>query len=248
MPVIEHPVEFKTADGTVDGFLYANDDGQPRPGVIHLQDIFGISDASRGMAKRLAESGYTVLLPNEFYRTGRPPMFDFPIEFGSERTMKRFGELTQPLTPEAQERDADAYVNYLAGLPSVSKAKIGVVGYCFSGAMAIRAAAARSDKIGAAASFHGGGLYSDAPASPHRLLPKIKSQLYFGHAVEDRSMPAEAIEKLGAELTKWGGKFGNDTYDGALHGWCVPGGRVYNEPQAERAFEKLTGLFSAALS
>ena len=247
MAVIEQPVEFKTQDGTIDGFLYVNNDGKPRPGVIHLQDIMGITDASKGMAKRLAGSGYTVLLPNEFYRTGRPPLFDFPLQFGDERTMKRFQELAGPLTPEAQERDADAYVNYLASLPSVSRAKIGVVGYCFSGAMAVRVAATRDDKIGAAASFHGGGLYSDAPTSPHRLLPRIKSQLYFGHAVEDRSMPAEAIEKLGAELGKWGGKFRNDTYEGARHGWTVPGSPIYNEPQAERAFEKLTDLLSSAL-
>ncbi|HXZ68773.1 MAG TPA: dienelactone hydrolase family protein, partial [Alphaproteobacteria bacterium] len=222
MAVIEQPIEIRSADGTIDGFLYTRDDGKPRPGVIHLQDIMGIREPVRGMAKRLAESGYTVLLPNEFYRTGRPPLFDFPLEFGSERTMKRFGELTSPLTPEAQERDADAYVNYLASLPSVSKGKIGVVGYCFSGAVAMRMAAARSDKIGAAASFHGGGLYSDAPTSPHRLLPRIKSQLYFGHAVQDRSMTEEQIKNLESELRRWGGKFGSDTYQGALHGWTVP--------------------------
>ena len=248
MAVIEEPIEFKTADGLVDGFLYVHNDGKPRPGIIHLQDIMGIRDPVRGMAKRLAESGYTVLLPNEFYRTGRPPLFDFPLEFGSERTMKRFQELTGPMTPEAQQRDADAYVNFLVGQPSVAKGKIGVVGYCFTGAIAMRMAAARSDKIAAAASFHGGGLYSDAPTSPHRLLPQIKSQLYFGHAVQDRSMSAEQIQSLEAELRKWGGTFESDTYEGALHGWTVPGGQIYNHDQAEVAFKKLTGVMSAALN
>ena len=247
MAVIEQPIEFKSADGTVDGYLYANNDGKPRPGVIHLQDIMGIRDSVRGMAKRLAESGYTVLLPNEFYRTGRPPLFDFPLEFGSERTMKRFQELTSPLTPEAQERDADAYVNYLASLPSVSKGGMAVIGYCFSGGVAMRMAAARSDKLSAAASFHGGGLYSDAPTSPHRLLPRIKSQLYFGHAVQDRSMTEEQIRNFESELRKWGGKFGSDTYEGALHGWTVPGGPIYHHDQAEVAFQKLTGVLSNAL-
>jgi carboxymethylenebutenolidase len=247
MAVVEQAIEFKTPDGVVDGYLYRNDDGKPRPGVIQLQDIMGIRDANRGMAKRLAEAGYAVLLPNQFYRTGRPPLFDFELKFGDERTMKRFGELTAPLTPEAQERDASAYVDFLAAQPSVSKAKIGVVGYCFTCGVAVRSAAARNDRVGAAASFHGGGLYSDAPTSPHKLLPRVKSQLYFGHAVQDRSMSEEQIKQLEKSLAEWGGKYESETYDGALHGWTVPGGPIYNHAQAERAFEKLTGVLAQAL-
>jgi len=247
MAVIEQPVEFKTADGIVDGFLYSNDDGKPRHGIIQLQDIMGIRDANRAMAKRLAEAGYTVLLPNQFYRTGRPPLFDFELKFGDERTMKRFGELTGPITPEAQERDAKAYVDFLSSQRAVSKGKVGVVGYCFSGSVAVRTAAAQPDKIGAAISFHGGGLYSDAPTSPHKLLPKITSQLYFGHAVEDRSMPKEAIEKLEDALASWGGAYESETYDGALHGWTTPGGPIYNQQQAERAFNQMNKVFRSAL-
>ena len=247
MAVTEQPIEFRTADGVVDGYLYTSEDGKPRPGVIQLQDIMGIREANRGMAKRLAEAGYTVLLPNQFYRTGRPPLFDFPLEFGSERTMKRFGELTGPLTPEAQARDASAYVDFLASQPSVAKTMMGIVGYCFTGVVSVRSAAARPDKIAAAASFHGGNLCTDAPTSPHKLLPRIKARLYFGHAIEDRSIPAEQIKALEAALAEWGGKYESETYDGARHGWTTPGSQVYNEPQAERAFGKLTSLLAATL-
>jgi carboxymethylenebutenolidase len=124
---------------------------------------------------------------------------------------------------------------------------MGVVGFCFSGAMAMRAAAARPDRIAAAASFHGGRLCTDQPTSPHRELPRIKARLYFGHAVNDKSIPAEQIAKFEESLKAWGGRYESETYEGALHGWTVPGGHVYNHAQAERAFEKLTQLFAETL-
>ena len=244
--MIEEAVEIRTKDGTSDGFLY-RDESARHPAVIHLTDIGGIRPDHRNMARRLAQKGYTVLLPNVFYRTGHPPMFDFTPQMGEERTMKRFAELVTPLNPDAMERDASAYVDFLANTPAVSAGMMGVVGYCFTGAMAMRTAAARADKIGAAASFHGGGLYTDAPTSPHRVLPRIKSRLYFGHATNDQSMSADAIRKLNQALGEWGGKYQSETYAGALHGWTVPGGPVYNKEQAERAFEKLTELFAATL-
>ena len=122
-----------------------------------------------------------------------------------------------------------------------------VVGYCFTGGMAMRAAAVRPEKIAAAASFHGGGLFTDAPASPHLVLPRVKAQLYFGHAINDNSMPKEAIEKLDRALAAWGGKYESEVYDGAYHGWTSSDAPVYNQAQAERAFEKLMGLFARTL-
>lgn len=118
--------------------------------------------------------------------------------------------------------------------------------YCFSGKMALRAAAVRPGKIAAAASFHGGGLYTDGP-SPHLVLPKIRARLYFGHAINDRSMPQEAIEKLNQALENWGGKFESEVYPGAIHGWTVPDSHAYNPQQAERAFAKLRELFAGTL-
>jgi carboxymethylenebutenolidase len=243
----EQAIEIPTSDGTSDGLVYLEEDGRRRPAVIHLTDLGGIRPDHRDMARRLAEKGYAVLLPNVFYRTGRPPMFDFTPTMGEARTMKRFGELAGPLTPAAMERDGAAYVDFLASHAGVSEGAMGVVGYCFTGAMAMRTAAVRPDKIAAAASFHGGGLFTASADSPHQALPRIRARLYFGHATNDQSMPAEAIKKLDLALDAWLGSYQSEVYEGAYHGWTVAGGPVYNQQQAERAFEKLTALFAAAL-
>ena len=245
--MLEQAIEIRTADGTSDGVLFRAEDGRPRPAIIHLTDIGGIRPDHRNMARRLAEKGYTVFLPNVFYRTGRPPMFDFTPVTGDARTMKRFAELAGPLTPDAMERDAAAYVDFLAKQECVTQGPMGVVGYCFTGAMAMRTAAVRPAKIAAAASFHGGGLFTDAPSSPHHVLPRIKAQLYFGHAINDQSMPAEAIKKFDLALAAWQGRYQSEVYEGANHGWTVPGGPVYNHQQAERAFEKMSELFASTL-
>ena len=249
--MVEKEIEIKMADGVCDAVLYEAEDGKKRPGVIHYPDIMGIRPSHRAMAKRLAEAGYTVLLVNPFYRTARGKIFDFTPNFaGDERTMKRFGELVGPLPPEAMEKDAATYVNYLATQPSVSAARVGAVGYCFTGQVALRTAATRPDRVGAIASFHGGGLFTDKPTSPHLALPRIPKdgpRLYFGHAANDHSMPQEAIDKFDAALKAWGGKYESELYADAPHGWTVADSPAYREPQAERAFGKLTALFTAAL-
>jgi carboxymethylenebutenolidase len=245
--VIEQEIEIETPDGKSDGLLYQPEAGSRRPGILFLTDIAGIRPSQKQMASRLAAEGYSVLMPNIFYRSGRPPMFDFPLIFGEERTTQRIRELSDSLTAEAMERDAPAYVNFMTSQGSVAAGTMGVVGYCFSGAFAMRTAAAKPDTMAAAASFHGGRLYTDAPNSPHLLLPRIKAELYFGHAVEDRSMPREAIEKLNGALEKWRGKYESEVYDGAHHGWTVPDSPAYNHAQAERAFKMLTELFARTL-
>jgi carboxymethylenebutenolidase len=250
--LIEKEIEIKMADGTCDAFLYHEHDRERRPAAIHLPDIAGVRDSHRRMARRLAEQGYVVLLPNVFYRTARTPVFDFQPKFPDERTMKRIGELAAPMTPEAMERDAASYINYLAVQGFVSETRMGVVGYCFTGGMAaLRFPAARPDRVGAGASFHGGSLYSDSPASPHLVLPRIPTsdgpRLYFGHAANDQFMPQGAIDKLDGALAAWGGTYESEIYEGALHGWTVPDSPAYSEPEAERAFAKLTVLFAATL-
>lgn len=242
----EQAIEITTPDGISDGYLYATP-GTARPGVICLPDIVGIRDSIRQMAKRVADAGYSVLLVNPFYRTSRTPLFSFKVVFGEERTMKRLGELAGPLAPEAVARDASAYVDFLSAHESVKPGLLGVVGYCFTGAVALRYAAAQPDKIAAAASFHGGRLYTDAPTSPHLVLPNVKARLYFAHADQDNSMPAAAIQKLEAALASWGGRYESELYPGAAHGWTHPDGPVYHHDAAERAFSKLTELFDATL-
>jgi carboxymethylenebutenolidase len=246
-PILERPIEITTADGIADGFLYQPTSGGGGPGVIHLVDAGGIRPAQINMVKRLSAKGFVVLLPNVFYRTGKSPVFDFPMKIGDERTMRRFVELTTPLTAAAMERDGASYVDFLAKQDSVGKGGMGIVGYCFTGAMALRTAAVRPEKIAAAASFHGGRLYTDASDSPHTVLPRVKARLYFGHAVEDKSMPSQAIENLGRALESWGGDFENEIYEGAYHSWTTLDSPVFNQIQADRAFAKLTELFETTL-
>ena len=246
--LIEAPVAIPTPDGAANGFVYRPADGRTVPGVIYLTDIGGIRESTRGMAARLASEGYAVLLPNVFYRTGQPPVIEYPIRSRDERTMTRLAELRDPLTPEAIDRDASAYVDVLRQLPFVASGPMAAVGFCFTGAVALRAAATRPDAIAAAASFHGGGLFTDAPTSPHLVLPRTHARLYFAHAIEDRTMPAEAIARLEGALSTWGGQFESETYDGAHHAWTVPDSPVYNVPQAERAFAKLLTLLRETLS
>lgn len=249
--MVEKAIEIKMPAGSCDAFLYYQNDGRRRPGAIHLPDIGGIRESHRGMARRLAEQGYVVLLANPFYRTRRTPLFDFPFAFGEDRTMNRLRELAEPLTPEAMADDAASYVNYLAVQDSVSEMRMGVVGFCFTGGMAaLRFPAARPDRIGAGASLHGGSLYEDSPRSPHLALSHIPAtdgpSLYFGHATNDQFMPKDAINKLDAALAAWGGTYESEIFEGA-HGWTVPDSPAYNKPQAERAFAKLTALFAVAL-
>lgn len=240
-------IEIVTPDGTADGLFFRGEEDRRLPGVIFLTDIGGIRPSQTEMAERLASEGYALLMPNIFYRTGRPPLFELPLKFGAERTNQRIQELAASLAPEAFEKDAAAYVDFMGLQPAVAAGPMGVVGYCFSGALALRTAAVEPARIGAAASFHGGRLVTDDASSPHLLLESIHAQLYFGHAVEDRSMPQEAIAKLNAALEAWGGRFEAEVYEGAHHGWTVPDNPSYNPEQAERAFKKLKDLLRRTL-
>lgn len=239
----EETVEIRTPDGVADALLFPHGRGKA-PGVIHLTDSGGIRPAQREMARRLAAEGFTVLVPNLFWRTGKPPFFPAPTDFADPDVRRRLSELAAPLTPDAVERDGAAYADFLAARPSVVDGPLGVAGYSYSGALALRIAAARPELVGAAASFHGGALFTDAPASPHLVLPRIEARLYFAHAVQDKSMPADAIAKLGRALEAWGGAYESETYDGAFHGWTTPDSPVFSAPHAERAFRKLKALLT----
>jgi carboxymethylenebutenolidase len=244
----EQNIQIQTAYGVAEAVVYSPGKTGHWPGVIHYTDIGGIRPSHEGMARRLAGQGYVVLLPNVFYRTGALPLFDFPLKVGEERTTTRLAELSTPLTVEAITADVSDYVDFLARQHSVKPGAMGVVGYCFTGKMALYTAFCRPDRVAAAASFHAGGLATNAPNSPHLILgPDIKARLYFGHAVNDKGMPPEAIEKLNQALTAWGGKYESEVYEGAYHSWTVPDSPVYNQPQADRAFEKLTNLLAKTL-
>jgi len=192
-------------------------------------------------------------VPNPFYRTAKPPGLPLDIDFNNPADRAKIDVLRAPLTSDAVMQDAAAYVKFLDSQPSVAKkAKIGVFGYCMGGPMTMQAAAANPDRIGAGASFHGGGLVTDKPDSPHLLVPKIKAKYYFGIAMNDDQRQPDAKLKLDESFkaAKLAAKI--EVYDGCLHGWCVKdmplqaGKPIYNEPQAERAWSELLSLFKRA--
>jgi carboxymethylenebutenolidase len=237
--------EISGPEGTIDGVLCAPSAGGPHPGLLYLTDIGGLRPSQTARATRLAALGYVVYVPNVFYRSRRPPMFEFPRDMKDERARVRRAELTGPLTPAAMAEDAGIYVDWLG--TRARPGGLAVVGHCFTGGFALRVAAARPDRIVAAASFHGGGLATEAETSPHRLLPQIRARLYFGHAVDDPSMPESAIARLDAALAAWGGAYRSETYAGAHHGWTADDGASFNPEQAERAFDALTMLLRETL-
>ena len=225
--------------------LFRPDDIAEFPGVIFLTDIWGIRPANIGMAKRLAEKGFAVLMPNAFHRYSRiQPNGWKPAE---AEIPEALGTLFGTLTAEQMVSDGKAYIDFLLAQKGVKAGKVGIVGYCITGQMALRMAAAAPGKVVATASFHGGFLVTDKPDSPHKQIPQVKARLYFGHAVEDSTATPEQIATLDESLRAWHGAFQSEVYEGAKHGWTVPGRSVYNELQAERAFEKEVELFDATL-
>jgi carboxymethylenebutenolidase len=208
----------------------------------------------RDMAKRLAADGFTVLVPNPFYRTSKAPGLSTDIDFNNAADRAKIDMLRAPLTSDAVMQDAAAYVKFLDAQSSVNKkAKMGVFGYCMGGPMTLQAAASSPGRIGAGASFHGGGLVTDKPDSPHLLVAKIKAQYYFGVAMNDDQRQPDAKTKLDEAFKAANLQAKIEVYDGCLHGWCVkdmpntPGKPpIYNEAQAERAWGELVGLYKRA--
>lgn len=243
--MIEKQVEIKTADGVADAELFYPDERGAWPGVIMYPDVGGLRPVFRDMAKRLASEGFAVLVPNPFYRVAHVPVYE-NFKFGDEKTTARMGEVRPSVTPAGIARDAQAYVAFLGAQKQVN-GKIGTVGYCMGGGMAMRTAAAEPDKVAGVASFHGSQLASDDPQSPHTLAPKIKAQMYFGFAIEDRTMPPEAVEKLKSALDAAGVRYEGETFAGARHGWCVKDHNVYHEHQAEHAWHHLVEFFQETL-
>ncbi len=246
MPV-QH-LDVPTPDGTADAVLARPARPGTYPGVVLLPDGLGMRKEFEDIAQKVADQGYVVLTPNIFYRAGRSPVFDGPLDFSNSGFQAQFHKVTAQLPPDAMVRDGIAYVTFLGGQPHVAKGPMGAVGFCFSGAFALRVAAAQPQRIKAAASFHGGRLATDAAESPHLVLPQVTARLYFGHADEDRSMTPEMIAKLEQALAAWGGRWESELYEGARHGWMVHGRDIYNPTQAERGFGTLFALLKETLA
>jgi carboxymethylenebutenolidase len=211
----------------------------------------------RDIGKRIAAEGYSVLVPNPFYRTAKAPVFDFStFNFQNQADMAKMQQMTGPVNaPGAAERDAVAYIAFLDAQSQVDKSKkIGTQGYCMGGALVVKTAATVPDRIGAGGSFHGGGLVTDRPDSPHLLAPKIKARMYFGVASNDDQRQPDAKDTLREAFAAAKVPAEIEVYVGALHGWCVAdmplqnGKSIYSKPDAERAWGKLVALYKTALA
>ena len=251
----ETDVTIKTPDGNCDAAFIRPATGA-YPGVLIWPDVFGLRPSMRGFARRVAADGYAVLVPNPFYRTAKAPVFEDPtkFDFTNQADMAKLPPLTGPLNAAgAAERDAIAFAAFLDTQASVNKAKkIGTQGYCMGGPLVVRTAAALPDRIGAGGSFHGGGLVTEMPSSPHLLAPKIKAKMYFGVAGNDDMRQPDAKDKLKAAF---GANGEVELYAQSQHGWCVPdmplqanGQPIYDRPNAERAWGKLVALYKAGLA
>jgi len=252
--VTEKNVEIKTPDGSCDAAFITPASGG-HAGVIIWPDAFGLRPSMRDMAKRLAAAGYSVLVPNPYYRVGKAPMWEdaSKINFAQERP--KITPLMQSIQADgAVEKDAPAFVAWLDLQKEIDKnKKIGTQGYCMGGALVMRTAAAVPNRIGAGASFHGGGLVTDRPNSPHLLAPKIKAHMYFGIAINDDKQQPDAKTKLKEAFDAAKNPADVELYSMAQHGWCVPDmppnadGPIYKRDDAEKAWAKLMTLYKSSL-
>jgi carboxymethylenebutenolidase len=256
LPLVETVVEIKTPDGTCDA-AFIHPKGGSHAGVLIWPDAFGLRPSMREMAKRIAAEGYSVLVPNPFYRISKAPFTDAStFNFQNPADMAKLRPLMASVTaPGNGEKDAVAYVAFLDAQKEVDKRKkIGTQGYCMGGPLVVRTAAALPNRVGAGASFHGGGLVTDKPESPHRLAPEIKARMYFGIAANDDATQPDAKDKLKQAFAAAKVPAEIEVYPGAQHGWCVPdmparnGAPIYSKPDAERAWGKLVVLYKTSLA
>jgi len=248
VPLSSGTVEVRTPDGIADCYCVHPADGA-HPGVIIWPDVLGLRPAYETMAGRLATAGYTVLVVNPYYRDARAPVVSEGASFADPAVRESVLPFANKLNAQTHFTDARAFVAYLEGHGAVDQdRRMGTIGYCMGGPMVMRTAAARPDRIGAAASFHGGGLATDADDSPHLLIPQMQADFLIAIAENDDMNDPQAKHTLRDSFDAAGLNAEIEVYDGAQHGWAVVDHRLYHEAQAERAWSRLLALFEGALS
>ncbi|WND39373.1 dienelactone hydrolase family protein [Streptomyces sp. BB1-1-1] len=238
-------VDVPTDEGTADAYLTHPADGKPHPAVLLYMDAFGLRPQLRNMADRLAGAGYTVLVPNVFYRHGRAPVVELPefIDPGARPDIfQRLGPIMRSLTPDRAMRDAGAYLRWLADCPAAADGPVALTGYCMGAGLALRTAGTYPDRVAAAAGFHGGNLATEGPQSPHLVAEGITAELYFGHADHDGSMPPQQQERLAAALTAAGVRHRCEVYGDAPHGYTQADTAAYDPEATERHWAALLDL------
>ncbi|HVN45546.1 MAG TPA: dienelactone hydrolase family protein [Steroidobacteraceae bacterium] len=247
LAVSESEVEIPTPDGTADACFVHPSKGA-YPAVLVWPDIFGLRPAFRQMGKRLAGAGYAVLVVNPFYRRQRAPTAPEHADFDDPATRSALMDLAGSLTPATTQTDAVSFIHWLDSQAAVDRHKrIGTSGYCMGGPLTMRTAATVPDRVGAGASFHGGGLVTDKPDSPHLLIPKMKAHYLIAIAESDDKRQPEAKEVLREAFAKARLPAEIEVYAGTLHGWCPIDSKVYNHDQAEKAWGRMLALFKSAL-
>lgn len=246
--VTEKDVMVETPDGKADAALFHPAGAGSWPAVLMWPDILGLRPAFRDMGRRLAAQGYTVLVPNPFYRTKRAPIVTGPFDFSDPKQVAPLMDLKASLSDERIDKDAAAFIAFLdAQKQTDRKRAAGVQGYCFSGPFAFRTGADRSDRIRAVATFHGGGLVTKDPTSPHLLIPKTKASFVVAIAQNDDAKQPDAKDVLRATFAAAKRPAVVEVFP-ADHGWCVPGSQAYNEPAAEKAWAELLKLYKESLA
>lgn len=253
LDVVETNVDIKMPDGMCDAAFIHPAKGS-HPGVLLWSDAFGLRPSLRAMAKRLAAEGFSVLVPNPFYRVSKAPFTDastFDFATGMSKIQPLMASVNAPGNPE---KDATAYIAWLDSQKEVNKnKKIGTQGYCMGGPLVVRTAAALPNRVGAGGSFHGGGLVTDKPESPHLLASKIKAKMYFGIAANDDMKQPDQKDKLKESFGAAKVQAEIEVYK-SLHGWCISdmpkqnGEPIYNQAEAEKAWGKLVALYKSALA
>jgi carboxymethylenebutenolidase len=247
IPTTESDVVITTPDGACDAYFVHPTSGTA-PAVLVWPDIFGLRPAFQQMGRRLAEAGYAVLVVNPFYRTKKAPTSPPNADVEDKATRDALMALAGSLTPETEVTDAKALTAWLDQQPSVDRSrKIGTIGYCMGGPLVMRTAAANPDRIGAAATFHGGGLVTDKPDSPHLLIPKMKAHFLVAIAASDDAKQPDAKEKLKAAFAQASLPATVEVFEGTKHGWCPPDSHVYDHDAAEKAWGELLALFKSSL-
>ncbi|MGW6222207.1 dienelactone hydrolase family protein [Streptomyces olivaceus] len=238
-------VDISTADGTADAYLAHPAEGGPHPAVLFYMDAFGLRPQLRRMADRLAGAGYTVLVPNVAYRSGRAPVVDLP-EFidpaARPEIFKLLGPVFRELTPEGLMRDADAYLRWLADCPAAADGPVALTGYCMGAGIALRTAGTYPYRVAAVAGFHGANLATDEPQSPHLVAGDITAEVYFAHADQDQAMPPEQQERLESALAAAGVRHRCEVYAGAHHGYTQADTAAYDAEATERHWAALLDL------
>ena len=247
--VIEKDVEIKTPDGVADAALFYPEGKGKWPAVLIWPDVLSLRPVFRDMARRLAAEGYVVLVPNLYYRVKKAPVIDVAFDFSKPDDRAKLAPLRATVTPEGTDRDGAAYVAFLDAQAQTNKAKkIGVQGYCMGGPLAFRTAAVAPGRIAAVATFHGGGLVTDQPTSPHLLIPKTHAEFLIAVADNDDKQDPTVKDKLKAAFADAKRPAKVEVYEGAAHGWTVKGSAVYNEPAAEKAWSELLALYKKVLA